>query len=59
MRLNPRVGVSAADFLESASEESIIRAVRDYGEERRWRKVVQAIISAVARVLSERSVLQI
>ena len=46
MRLNPREGTSAADFLESASRESLIRAVRDYGEERRWRRVVDAIIDA-------------
>ena len=46
MRLDPRRGVSAADFLETASEESLIRAVREYGEERRWRRVVNAIINA-------------
>ena len=46
MRLNPRVGMSAAEYLETASEESLIRAVREYGEERRWRRVVEAIISA-------------
>lgn len=44
MRLDPRVGQSAADFLESASYESLVRAVREYGEERRWRRVVDAII---------------
>ena len=45
-RLNPRVGQSAADFLETASRDSLVRAVREYGEERRWSKVVNAIISA-------------
>ena len=35
MRLDPRVGQSAAEFLESASYESLVRAVREYGEERR------------------------
>ena len=44
MRLNPRVGMSAAEFLENASQESLIRAVREYGEEKRWRKVVDAIL---------------
>ena len=46
MRLNPRTGESAAEFLESASRESLVRAVREYGEERRWSKVVNAIIDA-------------
>jgi 16S rRNA (cytosine1402-N4)-methyltransferase len=46
MRLNPRVGISAADFLETASHESLVRAVREYGEERRWKRVVQAIEAA-------------
>ena len=46
MRLNPRVGQSAADFLETASRDSLIRAVREYGEERRWSRVVNAIIDA-------------
>jgi len=46
MRLNPREGISAAEFLETASYESLVRAVREYGEERRWRRVVDAIIKA-------------
>ena len=46
MRLDPRKGQSAAEFLESASYESLVRAVREYGEERRWRRVVDAIIKA-------------
>jgi 16S rRNA (cytosine1402-N4)-methyltransferase len=46
MRLDPRVGQSAAEFLESASYESLVRAVREYGEERRWKRVVDAIIKA-------------
>ena len=46
LRLDPRVGQSAADFLETASRESLVRAVREYGEERRWSRVVNAIIEA-------------
>jgi 16S rRNA (cytosine1402-N4)-methyltransferase len=46
MRMNPQAGISAADFLETADEEGLVRAVRNYGEEKRWRRVVQAIIDA-------------
>ena len=46
MRLDPRVGQSAADFLETASRESLVRAIREYGEERRWNRVVNAILEA-------------
>jgi 16S rRNA (cytosine1402-N4)-methyltransferase len=46
MRMNPTAGISAAEFLETADEEGLVRAVRNYGEEKRWRRVVQAIIAA-------------
>ena len=46
MRLNPRVGMAAADFLETATRDSLVRAVREYGEERRWHRVVNAILDA-------------
>lgn len=46
MRLDPRVGISAAEFLETASRESLVRAVREYGEEKRWSRVVNAILDA-------------
>ena len=45
--------MSTADFLEgSASVESLIRAVREYGEERRWRRVVDAIIAACVELVN-------
>lgn len=53
MRLNPREGFSAEQFLLRASESDLIRAVRDYGEEARWRKVVQAIIAARGKRLPD------
>ena len=46
MRMNPKEGISAAEFLETADEEALVRAVRNYGEEKRWRRVVKAIISS-------------
>jgi 16S rRNA (cytosine1402-N4)-methyltransferase len=46
MRMNPSEGMSAADFLETADEEALVRAVRNYGEEQRWRRVVQSIVAA-------------
>jgi 16S rRNA (cytosine1402-N4)-methyltransferase len=46
MRMNPQSGMSAADFLETADEAALVRAVRNYGEEKRWRRVVRSIIEA-------------
>ena len=46
MRMDRRGGQTAADFLETASEEELVRAVREYGEEPQWRAVVRAILSA-------------
>ena len=46
MRLNPREGESAAEFLETASNDDLVRAVRDYGEEKSWKRVVQKIKDA-------------
>ena len=46
MRMNTETAQSAAEFLETADEESLVRAVRNYGEEKRWRRVIQAIVQA-------------
>jgi 16S rRNA (cytosine1402-N4)-methyltransferase len=46
MRMNPDQGISAAEFLETCDEEALVRAVRNYGEEVKWRRVVKAIINA-------------
>ena len=56
MRLNPRVGISAAEFLETASRDSLIRAIREYGEERRWNRVVNAIIDARGTGVLQRTI---
>ncbi len=44
MRLDPRAGIPAADFLEQATRDQLVSAVRDAGEEPRWKRVVEAIL---------------
>jgi len=46
MRMNPETGISAADWLASASRRELIQAIRVYGEEKNWRSIVDAIIEA-------------
>lgn len=46
MRMDPETGIPASQWLEEASEQELVEAVRNYGEEREWRRVVRAIIAA-------------
>ena len=46
MRMNNKKGMTASEFLETASREELIQAIREYGEEPSWRRVVEAIIDA-------------
>jgi len=46
MRMDTEHGISAADFLETATREQLVEAVRNYGEESKWKRVVEAILDA-------------
>jgi 16S rRNA (cytosine1402-N4)-methyltransferase len=55
MRLNPSEGMPASDFLRIASHEDLVRAVRDFGEERQWKRIVRRIEEARGTEALERT----
>ena len=46
MRMDRRSGIPAAQWLETATEEMLVSAIRDLGEEPHWRRVVRALLGA-------------
>lgn len=45
MRMNPTAGASAAEWLDTASEQEIREVIRDYGEERFAVSIAKAIVA--------------
>jgi len=43
MRLNPQKGMSAEEFLNTASQEELSAIIKDYGEERHHRRIARKI----------------
>ncbi|MDR2372343.1 MAG: 16S rRNA (cytosine(1402)-N(4))-methyltransferase RsmH [Puniceicoccales bacterium] len=45
MRMNPQNGIAVDEFLATADRDQLIEAIRDFGEERHWRKVIDLILA--------------
>jgi 16S rRNA (cytosine1402-N4)-methyltransferase len=55
MRMTPGIGVSAADVVNGASLDELIRIFRDYGEEREAARIARAIVKDRASQPFERT----
>lgn len=49
MRMDPETGISASEWLRTASEKEIGEVLRDYGGERHWRRIARIIVGARRR----------
>lgn len=56
MRMDTREGMSAAEFLEKAPNDGLVKAVREYGEEKNWKSIVKAIEEARGTGILSRTV---
>ena len=45
MRMNNSTGIAAYEFLKTASERDLIEAIRDFGEEKYWKRIVDCILT--------------
>ncbi|MDR1590766.1 MAG: 16S rRNA (cytosine(1402)-N(4))-methyltransferase RsmH [Puniceicoccales bacterium] len=45
MRMDPQNGLTAHEFLATADRGQLIEAIRDFGEEHHWRKIVDSILA--------------
>ena len=46
MRMNPHLSLTAADIVNTWSEQELGRIFRDYGEEKQWRAAARTIVQA-------------
>ncbi len=46
MRMNPGDSMSAAEFLELAPNDELVCAIKEYGEERNWKRIVETLEAA-------------
>ncbi|MDR1413627.1 MAG: 16S rRNA (cytosine(1402)-N(4))-methyltransferase RsmH [Puniceicoccales bacterium] len=45
MRMDNSKGITAEKFLQTADESDLVTAIRDYGEEEQWKKIVKTIVA--------------
>lgn len=46
MRMDPAIGRPASSFLERATIDELQEAIRDFGEEKYWKRIIEAILEA-------------